>query len=107
MDDSILNDELRLVVRRVLLDMLKPTPAGEPRPVSATGPWANRSREDGDERAAPWFESQEREIRVTLRGNERSISLLEQALSEGDTSLEVALDSHSGPRARVRAHRTI
>jgi hypothetical protein len=93
MDESANNDELRLVVRRVLLDMLKPDRLS--RAEDAVHSEARRPRA---------VEPRERELCVTLRGNERSIGLLEQALAGGDATLEVALDQW-GPRARVRAER--
>ncbi len=94
MDESVNSDELRTIVRRTLLDMLQRGP---------------NSRLSGDQFDAgpkmPPTEDREQELLVRLRGNQRSIGLLEQALRDGDTMFEIAVESQWGPRARVRADR--
>lgn len=86
-DDS---DGLRHLVRQALIEMLanSRTPGGTD---AVTG--------------APRSRPPERGIQVTLHGSERSIRLLEEALENGDATLEVAVDSKWGPKVRVRAGR--
>ncbi len=97
MDDSANVDELRALVRRTLLDMLQP---------------GSYSRSIGDQSEEerpriPPIEVRDQELQVMLRGSQRAIGLLEQALSSGggDTTVEISIESTWGPRARVRLER--
>lgn len=95
MDEPVNSDELRTIVRRTLLEMLQRAPMSQPsggQPDLSTELLSSRNREQ--------------ELRVTLRGNQRSIGLLEQALRDGGTMFEVTVESQWGPQARVMAELT-
>jgi hypothetical protein len=90
------SEELRLLVRRVLLEMLDQDRTGN-----------DTASEVPVEPSHRWRSAQpEREIHLTVRGSERSIGLLEEALRSGDTTLEISIGPTWGPRVRVRADRS-
>lgn len=47
----------------------------------------------------------QKELTLDVRGSERSIKLLKEALMAGEVTLEIAIGNASGPKVRVQAHR--
>lgn len=87
---DVSTDELRVLVRRALLGMLQ-REQFEGAPGSPVDGLA-------DLVSAP----PEQEIRMTVRGSQRAISLLEDAVRAGETTLEIGIGAKWGPKVRVR-----
>lgn len=47
----------------------------------------------------------QKELTLDVRGSERSIRLLKEALMTGEVTLEIAIGNAVGPKVRVQAHR--
>jgi hypothetical protein len=90
MDSTQLDrEELRILVRRALLGMLQ----GD----QADGGFLPVGEASTDRTGLS------HEITLTLKGNVRSIGLLEEALRKGETTLEIGVGATWGPKVRVRA----
>ena len=91
------SEELRLLVRRALLDMLEEGRSGD----------GIASELPVDERTHRRRSAQpDREMHLSVRGSERSIGLLEEALRSGDATLEISIGPTWGARVRVRGSRS-
>lgn len=83
-------DELRVLVRRALLGMLQQEELGDV--VALNGGPAARGGIAPDDKT----------IQITVRGSQRSIGLIEDALQKGETCLQVSLGRAWGPQAQVQ-----
>jgi len=91
------SEELRLLVRRALLDMLEVGRSGDG--IASELPVDERTHR---RRSTP----PDREIHLSVRGSERSIGLLEEALRSGEATLEISIGPTWGARVRVRGSRS-
>ncbi|GAB2551229.1 hypothetical protein [Leucobacter ruminantium] len=77
--------EVRDLVRRAILDVLR------------------EEQRDGEGEAVAYEQRvpAQHELTIVLRGSERAIGLLENALGEGEQMLEIAIGERFGPKARA------
>ena len=83
-------DDVRDLVRRAILDVLKSEELGGKSQTAAV---------ESYEQKVP----SQREVTLVLRGSERAVRLLEDALADGEQLLEIAIGERFGPKARVQA----
>ncbi|MFT4009877.1 MAG: hypothetical protein QM655_07510 [Nocardioidaceae bacterium] len=93
--EDVDREALRTLVRSTLIKLLQD--ADGDIAANSEGPRSELRRR----RAAP----PDRELSLVIRGNERAVSLLEDALNAGQDSLEIGLGARWGPRVRLRARR--
>jgi hypothetical protein len=83
-------DELRVLVRRALLGMLQQEEVGDP------------AASSGEPASPGGVAPDDKTIQITVRGSQRSIGLIEDALRKGETCLQVSLGRAWGPQAQVQ-----
>lgn len=91
-----LGDDVRSLVRQTILEVLQSE--GQ---TPATDTLNTLAKAQNYEQKVPL----PHEVCVTLRGSERAIRLLEDALASGEALLEIAIGEGFGPKARVEARK--
>lgn len=82
-------NEIRFLIRQAIRDVIGDLTAGPGIRLGAT-PYEQRIPEPQG-------------FSISVQGSERSISILERALSAGNVTLEIAIGSPTGPKIRVQA----